>query len=444
MHAVFTFLVGWQSLLAAALPDGAQLSYSGTLTKVEREKSAPAKSFQVTGLVIGEAGGQSLLYQVDERGGGGWAWPERFGNLPLSQPGPQAAIQILHIHDGTPNAIPVRRPVFEFPERLKADESWTDGQFEYVVGRVRKLQGRDCWPIEVASANGRHQSLNVDAGSGAIVTAEQRVFMGRGEEFQLRLELTGEQVLAGEALAGSRAVGLQLMALQASLARKPDPRNDELLPEQLVKVREQLPALQQAANGTVWSRLVETITRDVQQQGRKQEGLAGLEKKFVGQEVRWSDLSLLSGKTLSADELKGKVVVLQLWEYNGEQLLEPYGQVGYLDFLSHRQTKRGVRVVGVAVDIKGDKAAAARRSARKLKEFMNLSYDIAVDDGTLLELLGDPRSLGAALPLWIVVDGTGHITHYKVGLYDLRPDEGLRQLDEAVLQALRSRAPSVK
>lgn len=445
MHAVFAIIVGWQTLLAAALPDGAQLSYSGTLTKVERDKSAPVKSFQVIGLVIGEAGNQSLLYQVEERGGGGgWAWPERFGNLPLSQSGSQAAIQILHTHEGTPNAIPIRRPVFEFPERLKTDENWTDGQLEYVVGRQRKLQGRDCWPIEVASANGRHQSLNVDAGSGVIVTAEQRVFMGRGEEFQLRLELTGEQVLTGDSLSGSRAAGLQLVALQTSLARKPDPRNTELLPDQLGKVREQLAALQQAANGTVWSRLVETITRDVQQQGRKQEGLAGLEKKFVGQEVRWSDLALLSGKTLPADELKGKVVVLQLWEYNGDQLLEPYGQVGYLDFLSHQQKKRGVRVVGVAVDIKGDKAAAAKRSARKLKEFMNLSYDIAVDDGTLLELLGDPRSLGAALPLWIVVDGTGHITHYKVGLYDLKPDEGLRQLDEAVLEALRSRAPAVK
>jgi hypothetical protein len=296
----------------------------------------------------------------------------------------------------------------------------------------------------VASANGRHQSLNVDASSGVVVTGEQRVFMGRGEEFQLRIELTGEQVLAGAALASNRAAGLQLVALQTSLARKPDPRNADLQPEQLAGVRAQLPALQQAAGGTIWVRLVETITRDVQQQGRKQEGLAGLEKKFVGQEVRWSDLTLLSGKTLAADELKGKVVVLQLWEYNGEQLLEPYGQVGYLDFLSHQQKKRGVRVVGVAVDIKGDKAAAAKRSARKLKEFMNLSYDIAVDDGTLLELLGDPRSLGAALPLWVVVDGTGHITHYKVGLYDLKPDEGLRQLDEAVIQTLRSRGVSAK
>lgn len=444
MHVVFTFLVGWQSLLASVLPDGAQLSYAGTLTKVAREGGTPVKTFQVTGLVLGEAaGGQSLFYEVDERGGG-WAWPERFGSLSLDQPDAKAAIQILHTHDGAPHAIPVRRPVFEFPDRLKADASWTDGQLEYVVGRLRKHRGRDCWPVEVASANGRHQSLEVDVSSGVVVTAEQRVFMGRGDEFQLRLELTGEQVLTGPVLEGSRKAGLQLVELQTALGRKPDPRNADLQPEQLARVRDRLPGLQQAAHETIWSRLVETMTRDVQQQGRKQEGLAGLAKKFVGQEVRWSDLTLLSGKALAAEDLKGKVVVLQFWEYDGEHLLEPYGQVGYLDFLAHRQQKRGVRVIGVAADVNGDKAAAAKRSARKLKEFMNLSYDIAVDDGTLLELLGDPRSLGASLPLWVVIDGTGRITHYKVGLYDLKPDEGLRELDEAVLQALRNRGVSVK
>lgn len=423
----------------AGLPDGTQLDYTGSLALHARETAKAGKTFHMTALVVGAAGdGQSLFYFVDERGGGAWAWPERFGQFSLAQPG-DAAPQLLQIHDGMPNPVRIRRPVFEFTEKLAADTSWTDGQDEYLVGRSKKVQGRDCWPVEVAAANGRHQSLLVEAGTGMIVTAEQRVFMGRGEEYELKLELSEQKTLTGPQLAAARAASQQLLTLQSALSRKPDVRTADLLPKQLELARQNLPELQQSATETPWARLVEAITRDVQQQSRKLDGLAGLEKKFVGQTVTWKDLALLSGKAIKAEELQGQVVVLQFWEYNGEVLLEPYGQVGYLDFLYSRRQKQGVKVIGVAVDVKEAQAAAARRSARKFKDFMNLSFNIAVDDGTLLEQFGDPRALGAALPLWIVVDAAGRITHYKVGFYDIKPDEGLRELDEAVQAAARSK-----
>jgi hypothetical protein len=99
-------------------------------------------------------------------------------------------------------------------------------------------------------------------------------------------------------------------------------------------------------------------------------------------------------------------------------------------------------VIGVAVDSRLTDPAqktAAVRSIRKLQQFMNLSYELLLDDGSALADLGDPRKLNAKLPLWVVVGADGAISHYKTGLYDMQPDEGLKQLDEAVLEAVKKR-----
>jgi hypothetical protein len=136
------------------------------------------------------------------------------------------------------------------------------------------------------------------------------------------------------------------------------------------------------------------------------------------------------------------VTVLHFWEYRDEPLEEPYGQVGYLDFLYHQRGRAGVNVYGVAVDGRlADEATipAARRSARKLKEFMNLSYPVLLDRGDLLKQLGDPRVLGASLPLFVVIAPDGTVSHFHVGMYEVTREQGLKELDEAVAAALKGK-----
>jgi hypothetical protein len=99
-------------------------------------------------------------------------------------------------------------------------------------------------------------------------------------------------------------------------------------------------------------------------------------------------------------------------------------------------------VIGVAVNesfADGAKATGALRSVRKLREFMNLSYPIGTDDSTLLAKFGDPRKLGAKLPLWVVINPDGKIAHYHVGYYAIKPDEGLRPLDEAAMKQIKTK-----
>lgn len=45
----------------------------------------------------------------------------------------------------------------------------------------------------------------------------------------------------------------------------------------------------------------------------------------------------------------------------------------------------------------------------------------------------------ARLPLWVVIDRDGKIDHYHVGFYAIKPDEGLRPLDEAVMKQIKTK-----
>ena len=94
-----------------------------------------------------------------------------------------------------------------------------------------------------------------------------------------------------------------------------------------------------------------------------------------------------------------------------------------------------VKVIGVNVDTRyadGTQLAKANRSARKLIEFMNISFPVVANDGSLLRKLGDPRAANAKLPLWIVTDKKGTVRVWKSGFYDVDSRLGLRELRKAV------------
>jgi hypothetical protein len=67
---------------------------------------------------------------------------------------------------------------------------------------------------------------------------------------------------------------------------------------------------------------------------------------------------------------------------------------------------------------------------------MNLTYPVVLDNGTL-ERLGDPERVGAKLPLWVLIDPKGTVVQYKVGNYVIKADQGLAQLDQAILALVK-------
>ncbi len=433
--------MGAQLLLLAlvALPTPVECEYAGLLQPGNRKSETEGRNFRFTAVIAREAGEAALTYLLEDRNAGGSAWPERYGalTLPVST---ESGLRLRHTFDGNLYSVAIRRPVFEFPEHMTGEAEWTVDRAQYVRVGSKKVRERECTQFEVTLDRGRRQSLSIETKTGLLVRLEERLFLGRGDPFELTVELEDVRPMNPNRLQRSEATATALLQLQRELDRGTDPRASELTAAQLTTATTALPRLKSLSPETAWERLVESIERDLAQQSRRAEGLAGLSQKLIGQPVQFPELKLLSGETLTAESLRGKTVLLHFWEYDGEKLVEPYGQVGYLDFLAQRRVKLGAKVIGVAVDKRFGQSAeanAARRSIKKLQEFMNLSYPIALDDGSFLGTIGDPRTLDSKLPFWVVVGHDGKIRHVHAGHYDIRPDEGLKSLDTIVIEGLK-------
>jgi len=435
-------MIGLAAMLFAAVPTQVEWYYTGTLQRAElRGNDTPSsKKFAVSLVAIKHNGEDALVYLTDDRDDGAWAWPERFGTITL--PTVKASpMRIRHKFDGNLYPIPLRHPVFEFPQALAGGEGeWTEGRDRYSRLGGKKIGDRDCTILEVTLDRARRQTLTVETSTGMLVQLQERLFLGRGDAFDLTLNLEDVKSLDNNTAERTAQTAASLLALQSQLARTGEARPADLSREQVEATLAALPELKKTSPGTFWARFVESIERDLSQQSRRLDGVAGLAQKFVGQPATLTDLRLITGSTVTAKELAGHTTVLHFWDYNGDKLVEPYGQVGYLDFLHNRRSKLGAKIVGVAVDSRlgsPTETSAAVRSFRKLQEFMNLSFPIATDDGKLLAKFGDPRALGSTLPLWVVIGHDGVITHYHAGHYEIQPDEGLKSLDAAVVAALK-------
>ena len=427
-----------------------ELRYAGSLAKVGRNGTEqPLKKFTLYSVLTKQGDGKRLAYLTDERGGGSWAWPERFGTLDLNAKNAAAngaTIRVLADHEGVPHPINIRQPIFEFADKLSEDEEldWTSGQNSYEVAEeTKKLKDRECHIVLVSTNNGRKQRLWISkTDKTLLVAAEQQVFMGRGEEFLLKLDLESAKPVDAAALEKLNKPLQTLLDLKSQFNRPDGETKAELNPEQIASAQKVIGTLEKQAEGTPFATLAAVVNRDVKAQTQRTDDVESLSKKFVGQAAPAFEVTTLDKKTINSKDLAGKIVVLHFWDYEGEPLAEPYGQVGYLDFLSNKRKKFGIEVVGVAVNESfsdGAKASGALRSVRKLREFMNLSYPIGTDDSTLLAKFGDPRKLGAKLPLWVVINPDGKIAHYHVGFYAIKPDEGLRPLDEAVMKQIKTK-----
>ena len=422
-----------------------ELQYSGTLTQVSRqgESPAPVKQFELYTLLRPVKSGQECFHLVTERGGGAWAWPERFGVAAIDGNNRRTGGRpphVLHSHDGVKYPVETPLPLFEFADRLAADANWTSERLEYVVKRQTEVAGKTCWQVEATDNFGRRQTFFVEKDSSLLVAAERRVFMGRGDEFTLRVSLSGSRTLNGQEEAKTQTAIDSLRTLQTGLERSEDATKPELSAAQLAATQAALPGLVEQTEGLPLNKLVIAMSRDVSAQSQRAGDVTSLQKKFVGQPLPGFVLPTLKGTQLDSASLKGKITILHFWEYQGEPLEEPYGQVGYLDFLLNRRGRLGVSAVGIAVNedfAKPETQAAAQRSVRKLRDFMNLGYPIALDNGSLIKQLGDPRQLDASLPLWVVVGPDGRIADYHVGIFPINPDEGLRDLDAVIVRLLR-------
>lgn len=434
-------------ILASPLDEGAavELRYSGTLEPAGRDASGvPVKRYSFYNLLTrSETGGHDLAFVMEERGGGSWFWPERIGTMKLDRsntPGGTQRIKVLYEHNETLYPLQVQQPLFEFANQIDDGATWTSGRNQYKVGSTKKIGNYTCREILVSSNFGHAHTIWVDVESALVVKAEQRVVVGQGEIYKLSTELKSAQAIDADRLSVLNLSLQSLLTLKETLKRKTDDTRTDFNPGHVKLISEGIEALEKNSDATPFSKLVSSIRRDLKLQLERSAGVETLVKRYVGQKASKFKLKSLTGRTIDSKEYEGKIVLLHFWKYNDEPLREPYGQVGYLDFLNSRREKMDVKIYGVAIDPRlTDKStySSAIRDVRKLTRFMNLGYSVTADDGTLLRQFGDPRRVGAELPLWVLIDPDGKIAHYKVGFYEINRDQGLRDLDLEIIMLVR-------
>lgn len=434
-------------LVSADVPlaAGTQLNFRGSVEARAEESGKGHKTFDLTLWIMQKSEtGAEIFWLVDERGRGEFPWSERFGRARVDGQWRTAAAgpSLLYDRGDGRSVVPIPLPFLLSEKPLAADAGFSDGKLQFQVERATKAADKAAWKVGVRDAFGPKRTLWVDQHGPLVLALTERVIMGRGEEYQLKLEWIGGEQLAGEQLAAVGKTLEKLTALRGKLNQPAQSQEADWKSEQLDLLREQLPAVAELAVATPLARLIAAAQRDVQLQSGRSDALADLSAKFGGRVVETFSAKGFGDDALSLDNLQGQVTVLHFWDYRDEPLKEPYGQVGYLDFMYHRRKPGGLQVYGVAVDGRlGDEKtrAAAERSVKKLKSFMNLSYPVVLDSGGLIKQFGDPRLLGASLPLFVVVGPDQKIIHYHVGHYEVHQDQGLKELDQVVLEALEKK-----
>ena len=429
----------------SALPTsnaGTRLDYEGRFEALKGDPAASRKSFGLTALVRPDADGRNSVYWVlREEGFGGWPWTGRFGRYQLDASGSAAGHQpsLLYVRESGKSVISI--PPIRLPSeaRLEDGAQWKLGKSEYEVSDGGQRSGHEAWRVRVSNAYGHQRTMWIDKQTGLLVALRANVTIGQGERHELQLDLAGSAALETGQAAKDQKLLDQLVALRDRLAVDPRSKDVNWSPKQLASLRKSLRDLKASEPQGAIASVLTTAIEDANDQKGRTNAVAVLREDVLGKPLAHLMLTTDDGRPFDQESLKKKVTVLHFWAYRDKPLEEPYGQVGYIDFLCRRRREDGVAVYGVAVNpklAKPEQRFGAVQTAKRLKKFMNLSYPLLFDAGEGMKKLGDPRVTGAKLPLVVVVDRDGRVVHYHVGFYDVDPRKGIVELDDAITKAL--------
>jgi len=428
--------------LFAAIPAHAQTIdgeilhsfFAGSLLQRGDSEEEILRRFEVQML---SSGSQHFFHVMDDSRVG-CPWPDSYGRTGPASPPDSVQPHLVYPYDGNTSLIGLPPLIVSLPEAVNANASWNQAGWQLTAIEQQNTDGVPTWSVEAREPRGRQQTLTVDAATGATLRAEADVFMGQGDQFRLTLVRTSVKPL--DAAVATRMTELQreLLTLQAVLKRRPDAFQHELSARQVADVMAAIDRLTALSKDTPLDSLVKQLTTDAEQQQKRLVSIASRAGELMNSAAPPFALTLVSGGTLESASLKGKTVILHFWDYRDTPLSEPYGQTGYLEFLFSQKKKMNVEVIGISTNPDfhtSENLSRGRRSARKLSEFMNLSYPIGHDDGSLLKSFGDPRDTRGQLPLWIVLRPDGKVAHYHAGFYEVDTALGLKEL-ETVLAAV--------
>lgn len=429
MFRMLTFILSLS--MCASLQATELLNYTGTLESVARNGSTiPLKEFEVK-LYLGHNNDTNGFFTLSESNDS-LPWAEQFGPLNSSSKLLSSeAVAIGYRHLDRNYVIPVGLPFFPERERLQANSDWKDGTSEFRVAGDETINGIDCWRVKATIGIARHHEFFVSKNDSIIQAGTQTVFMGPGDRFRLNFQRTGIQKLSATNETVENVIPL-LHELQIKLDRVDHDRFRAMSIDEIEVAALAMPQLLEKSAGTTLHEYILNINKSVQLQKSRNQRVQGLANSMIGQKLPQFNLQRLSGEEVPSSSLRGKSVVLHFWDYTNQTLEQPYGQIGYLDFINNRWEGKNVQIYGVAINSKlqdPEQKQQAIRDIKKLKQFMKLGYEIMSDPGSALNSFGNPTRLGQELPLWIVLSPQGEIVHYQTGFFPVDPKVGLKEID---------------
>jgi peroxiredoxin len=124
------------------------------------------------------------------------------------------------------------------------------------------------------------------------------------------------------------------------------------------------------------------------------------------------NLRSVDGKSVSFDDFKGKVVILDFWAtWCGPCREEIPGLIG----LQTKYEKKGLSVVGISLD--GGDGAVVKTFVAK----MGMNYTVLLGDDKVQQAFGGVD----AIPVTVVIDRSGHIVKKFTGLVEKKQLEAV-------------------
>lgn len=417
----------------------AQFKYVGQLEQVSRDGSGtPLKEFQVT--CFGSATNSTeVFFQLNESRPT-LPWIERFGILTQSEPVMSpAGVAIGYRHLDRNYVLPVTLPFFAKFSRLEEGATWKDEQGDFGVSGEKVVNGKQCWQVNAMIGIARHHIFYVRKDAPIVEAGSETVFMGPGDRFRITYQMTEEQDKV-ENPAEFAIVSQLLLSMKHGVERSEFNRFQPLSSEQVQGLDLARAGLLDVAAKTLLAEFAKEIDQDLTTLLNRKGRVEDLSLTMVQRPSPKFTLLSLKGEEIPSTTFAGKTILLHFWDYANPSLEQPYGQIGYLDFVHNRWKDKNVLIYGVAVNSEltdPETRSKSIRNIQKLKQFMKLGYEMTVDGGAVLNSFGNPTRLGAELPLWVVLSPTGQILHYQTGYYEVDNRVGLKAIDEALEQATK-------
>jgi len=150
-------------------------------------------------------------------------------------------------------------------------------------------------------------------------------------------------------------------------------------------------------------------------EGFESESSAAL--SFLGTAPGW-ELVDMEGAPISAESLKGKVVVVDFWATWCPPCVKEIP--GYVA-LQKQYENDGLVIVGVSLDRGND----AEKKVRDFAAKHQINYPLAMGDGDIVEAFGSVAGSIQAIPTTFLIDREGNVVHHKVGSMDTADYEQL-------------------